>query len=80
MEKVNPITNNVKFCPFCGSNNTYVGHVKSMTFAGQCLDCTSCGPKFDYDFAQQHKIKYNSLYQLNNILQNKALEAWNKRK
>lgn len=76
------ISKDVNSCPFCGSNRTYVGAVRSTVFAGQCEDCLCHGPEFSYDAVDSGEIKFEwkDLNDLDNHLNKLAFKAWNKRK
>ena len=78
-QRYQPITGGVAPCPFCGSDDTYVGFVQSMTIAGQCGDCGSVGPKRTYDHVEENQKHYGeTMDDWNRQLAQEALELWNK--
>ena len=77
-----PITEGLLPCPFCRSDDVYVGYESGGVLAGRCMTCGALGPRYNYDQVERGEIEvddYNSLYEIDCQLRDKAFEAWNRR-
>ena len=77
-QKYQPIQEGVKPCPFCKSDDTYVGFLYSTVIAGQCRSCGANGSKRAYDQVDANPERYGeTMDDWNCQLAQEALELWN---
>jgi hypothetical protein len=71
---------NLKPCPFCGSDDLYVGHACAFTFHVSCNSCRSSGRSHGLTDDELATIPDSSTdEEVDQILLKRAIESWNKR-
>ncbi len=66
----------IKNCPFCGSNNLYVGEAICMEFHVQCRECFASSGRVTYPDYDEKEL---GLEYWNNRCKELAINKWNKR-